>query len=784
MRRALLNRLVHPLICSVFLAATMAFSCVLRAQEPAATVGSPSLPSRPVHVSVPDSPSPTASVTPAVVVSPPSGAPIRTLPALADNEIIPMIDFPSTDIRQVLEFYETLTGKKALYDNTVQGNIHVRVTKPVARVEAVRILETVFALNNFTLIPGTGNIVKVINTSKNVRQFNIPIFSEIDQIPEGNQVITFLFKLEYADPTEVKTALDQVIAATPSVTNIVPLPKSQAVLVTETSDMIRNIAPVVARLDSKPADVVSEFFPLERADAKEVVEKLTKMFEKNPNASGSAPSGGAPNPNGAPATPGMVTLSEDALIVGKIKIEADLRTNRIHVVTRPVNLPFLRTLISELDSGLPLGEPSTRPLRFVLAGDVLDVVAGAVAEPGVKVEKLENSNAARSGAANPVSNSTSNLGNTSSSGRSSSSGITAGAFNSGHSAIQTDTAPEGRIIRNTKIIADNRINAIIVVGNEEMKAKVFKLLEQIDVRAPQVMLTAVIGELTLEDNEQFGVNYLFHKGNLSNILSSGSSAILTDARALPSNFTGLSAASLPITGGGVTGLIGATKSLDLIVNALESTGRFHITSRPMIFTSNNRAAIISSGQSVPVQSNNINAIAGNTTSYDYIDVALKLSVLPLINSDGEVTLHITQEANDYTPNQNLNIPPTITTRSIDTTVSVANEATIALGGLVTVNKTTSASGIPILRKLPLIGPLFGSKTKDTTRKELIVLIRPTVTNGPVEAIKAGEKAIEKTNFPHDLDASLDPPAPHAQQDTTKSFATPKPFLRPENSPQE
>ena len=100
------------------------------------------------------------------------------------------------------------------------------------------------------------------------------------------------------------------------------------------------------------------------------------------------------------------------------------------------------------------------------------------------------------------------------------------------------------------------------------------------------------------------------------------------------------------------------------------------------------------------------------------------------------------------------------------------------------NKTTSASGIPILRKLPLIGPLFGSKTKDTTRKELIVLIRPTVTNGPVEAIKAGEKAIEKTNFPHDLDASLDPPAPHAQQDTTKSFATPKPFLRPENSPQE
>ena len=780
----------------------MAFSCVLSAQEPAATVGSPSLPSRPVRAIDPNT-----SVAPAIAVSQPVIAPVRSLPAAADNEIIPMIDFPNTDIRQVLEFYETLTGKKALYDNTVQGNIHVRVTKPVARIEAVRILETVFALNNFTLIPGTGNIVKVINTSKNVRQFNIPIFSEINQIPEGNQVITFLFKLEYADPQEVKAALDQVIAATPSVTNIVPLPKSQAVLVTENSDMIRNIAPVVARLDSKPADVVSEFFPLERADAKEVVEKLTKMFEKTPNSSGSNPGGGTPNPNnGAPAATGMVTLSEDALIVGKIKIEADLRTNRVHVVTRPVNLPFLRTLIGELDSGLPLGDPSTRPLRFVLAGDVLDVVAGAVAEPGVKVEKLESSSTSHSGAANPVSNSSQNLGSSSgntrgsSSTRGGSSGSTSSSFNANRAtAAQTDTAPEGRIIRNTKIIADNRINAIIVVGNAEMKNKVFKLLDQIDVRSPQVMLTAVIGELTLDADEEFGIDYLLHKGNLSNITNTTGTSLST-ALGLPTTVAGIdrlsgaslkNIASVSSLSSGVSGIVGVSNSLDVIVNALESTGRYRVTSRPMIFTSNNRAAVISSGESVPVPSNiNSSYTTSNTlvstTNVDYIDVALKLSVLPLINSEGEVTLQISQEANDIGSYTTIggNSVPSITTRSIDTTVSVANEATIVLGGLVSENKQLNESGIPILRRLPLVGPLFGNKKKTTKRTELIVIIKPTVTCGPVSAVKAGEKAMEKTNFPHDLDASLDPPAPHVQQDTTKSFATPKPFLRPENSPQE
>jgi len=247
-RGVLLNRLVYLPIRFAFsvaaaVAVVMALApAALLAQQPATPpAGAPQLPARPVRLPgalppgapvsaqpLPGQPSqPQPSQPQPVAVAP------QALPAYGENEMIPFIDFPNTDIRQVLEFYEKLTGKKALYDSTVQGNIRVRVTKPVARVEAVRILETVFSLNNFTLIPGPGDIVKVINQGKNVRQFSIPIFSEADQLPAGGQVATFLFKLDYADPAEVKAALDQVIAPTPSVTSIVALPKSQAVLVTE-----------------------------------------------------------------------------------------------------------------------------------------------------------------------------------------------------------------------------------------------------------------------------------------------------------------------------------------------------------------------------------------------------------------------------------------------------------------------------------------------------------------------------------------------------------------------
>jgi type II secretion system protein D len=809
---------VHLPTRFVLMAAMMAVPLFLMAQE-AAPVSAPApspLPVRPLRLpgtafaSAPaaspqlQAPQPLQAApsqppgTPAPIAQP-VAQPLRSLPAMGDNEVIPTIDFPNSDIRSILPFYEKLTGKKALFDSTVQGNIQVSVLKPVTRLEAIRILETVFTLNGFTLIPGPGDIVKVIGQTKNVRQFSIPIFSEPEQLPESNQVVTFLFKLDYADPAEVKTALDQVMAPTPNVTNVVALAKSQAVLVTENSDVIRNLLQIVAKLDSKPAEVVSEFFTLERADAKDVVERLSKMFEKTPNASGATP-GNVPAPN-RPQVPGgaiqdaaagtstSVTLSEDSLIVGKIKIEADTRTNRVHVVTRPINLPFLRTLIGELDSGQPLGEPATRALRFVLAGDVLDIVAGSVAEPGVEVKNIGGGGSS-SGAAKPTSDTSSNFGTSGTSSRSSSrsSSLSSGSFGANNSNAQADNAPEARLIRNTKIIADNRINAIIVVGSDEMKSKVFKLLDEIDVRAPQVMLTAVIGELTLDNTEQFGVDYLLHTGSLTSTqitnlgLSSTSSGIDRLSGNSLKNIAAVATSSA--SGGGLSGVIGVSNSLDMIVTALESTGRFRATSRPMIFTSNNRRAVISSGESIAVPSSTTSAYTTgtnltSTSSIEYIDVALKLSVLPLINSDGEVTLQITQEANNTNGTTTIsgNAIPNVTTRSIDTTVSVANGATIVLGGLVSSQKTVNNNGIPGLMHLPLVGPLFSYKSTVTKRTELVVLIRPTVTRNPVEAVRTGEKTLEKTNFKPDLDATLDPPATPAANSKKGAFL--KRFISPD-----
>ena len=86
----------------------------------------------------------------------------------------------------------------------------------------------------------------------------------------------------------------------------------------------------------------------------------------------------------------LTALTEDSIVVGKIKIMPDVRTNRIYVVTRPVNMPFIKKLISEFDANVEFGKPVTRALRYISAADVLPVIVTALTEPGANGAGADN----------------------------------------------------------------------------------------------------------------------------------------------------------------------------------------------------------------------------------------------------------------------------------------------------------------------------------------------------------------------------------------------------------
>jgi len=709
------------------------------------------------------------------------------------------MQFPNSDVQDVLHFYEALTGKKLVMDNFVQGKVNIFISKPVSREEAIRIIEMNLSLNGFSLVPAEGDIIEVVGTGKNPRAASVPVISDESEIPAGDQVISYLFKLRYADAIELQQALTQYLSgAGTNPAPILALPKSGSLLVTQNSGIVRRLVKIVDQIDIPPAEVVSEFIKLERADASKVVELLKDIFEKGDKTGVQYPAGvrgvRAPVPQPVPVeneVGALAALSEEAVVVGKIKLTADVRTNRIHVVTRPINMPFIRKLVAEFDANVEFAKPVTRPLRYISAGDVLPVLVQALTEPGETVPGVEGA-APGASPTQPRRTTTATATNPYTGGIASTSSTSTGSTLNISEELQTqavDTTPKAVTVGNAKIIADQRANAIIVLGNREVVVKVEKILDEMDVKAPQVALSTVIGELTLSKDEEFGVDY-FLRANRKVAGTTNFTGIHPFAGGGTTTTTSPSPGASPITTGGNIfnpgkGLISFTQlatnaasganvylaagnTLASVVHVLNSTGRFRVISRPMVFTSNNKKAIIASGTEIPVPVNTLTnatttatGVAAVASNIEFKKVALQLEVVPLINSDKEVSLDILQKIDSLAGSTTIdgNQIPNIATRYIRTNVSAANGATIVLGGLIQDSKTRNTSGIPILDRIPYIGALFRNTTNNKMRTELIILMRPEVTLTKLDLYRLRQKSEDRTHFGPEIDQDDCPDCP-------------------------
>jgi general secretion pathway protein D len=210
------------------------------------------------------------------------------------------LQFPNSDVVDVLHLYEQLTGKKLVMDNFVQGKVNIFIAKDVSREEAIKIIEMSMALNGISLVPAGRDIVDVVGAGQNPRKAPVPIISDLADIPSGNPVVSFLFRLQYADPQELQQVLMAYFQGSSGTINILALPKSSSLLVTQNADIIRQLAGVIEQVDVAPAEVVSEFIKLERADAAKVVDMMKEIFEKGSETTGQPGVRGVKVPGGVP----------------------------------------------------------------------------------------------------------------------------------------------------------------------------------------------------------------------------------------------------------------------------------------------------------------------------------------------------------------------------------------------------------------------------------------------------------------------------------------------------
>ncbi|RYD34926.1 MAG: hypothetical protein EOP87_08315, partial [Verrucomicrobiaceae bacterium] len=287
------------------------------------------------------------------------------------------------------------------------------------------------------------------------------------------------------------------------------------------------------------------------------------------------------------------------------------------------------------------------------------------------------------------------------------------------------------------LVADQITNSIVVQGPPAGVEIIENLLDQIDVKADQVMISTVFGQLTLTDEFDLGVDYIRSlNGGVAGRGGAGSPGSGADIPLVPG--TTFNPGSIGLgTGLSLYGKIG--NSLNIYLNALQNDSNFTVLSRPSIFTSNNQKGIISSGErvAIPTNSNSFSS-GGQSTNIEYQDVVLKLEVIPLVNSPNEITLQIALLNDELNGNQILAgagpngaalSVPRITTREILTQVTVPNNETIVLGGLIIDRDTESISGIPVLSSIPGLGRLFSRTETEKSRSELLIFIQPSIVSG-------------------------------------------------------
>lgn len=319
------------------------------------------------------------------------------------------------------------------------------------------------------------------------------------------------------------------------------------------------------------------------------------------------------------------------------------------------------------------------------------------------------------------------------------------------SAVPTAAAQEGEKaipVSNSGIRMEYEegTNAVVMVGPDNELSAYRSIVEQLDIRRAQVVVEAIIAEVSDTRAQELGVQWLFQGDSIGGgaINFSGNGASITSVAALAqaNNTTGLSQLLSGIQGvtAGVGNLSGGGLNFLALLNALKSQSGFNLLSTPTLLTLDNAEASILVGQEVPFVTGSVTQ--DNTNPYQTIErkeVGVKLRIKPQINIDNTVRLDIVQEVSSIADSATASDVIT-NKREIKTKVMVEDNGLVVLGGLIGDETTSTDQRVPFLGDIPGLGRLFRSDASRRVKQNLMVFIRPRIVrDGATLAQLSSEK---------------------------------------------
>jgi general secretion pathway protein D len=448
---------------------------------------------------------------------------------------------------------------------------------------------------------------------------------------------------------------------------------SNILLISDRAANVARLVQIIKRIDRPDQDDI-EVVRLEHAPASDVARTLTTLQRKD---------------------------AKGASMPGQAVITADERTNSILIGGDKATRLRLRSIIAHLDTPLDSGgDTQVIFLKYARAEEMVKILTGV---------------------------SKSNL--TGGSGKSGAS--------TGKKVIKRNTAKALTSQKDVSIQADETNNALVITAPPAIQAELRKVIATLDIRRSQVMIEAIIAEVSLDLTKELGTSFAFGGGDNSG------PAIVANLGDLASTVLGLAAGAVTSVPAGT--LIGGadlrndSNQFAILLKALASDAATNILSTPTLVTMDNVEAEISVGQEVPFltgQFSNTGTNNGSVNPFQTIerrDVGLTLKVKPQINDGDEIQLDIEQESSSLASTSVSTSDVVTNKRNIKTSVLAHDGQVIVLGGLTDDNFRDSAEKIPLLGDLPFIGKLFQFNSTQKTKQTLMVFIHPVIIRNTEDA---------------------------------------------------
>lgn len=647
-------------------------------------------------------------------VSPPAPSP-------AAEATIGPIKFGDITIDAALEMLERWSGRTVLHPAGLPAtSLSFSLNEKVTRAEAREALETLLTLNGIAVTPLGTRFLKVMPL--NIARTEAPDFIEGSTLglPPSGRIASKLYTLKFLRVAEFAPQISGLLNAGAASAPII-FEKTNAMLLTDALSNLQRVETLLAQLD-QPAlqGLVPKFYKISNSTASALVTKLQALLTGN-----------------------------TATALGSNTVyQADDRTNQIILLSDPRQHAFFDELIARLDTA---GESSTRqeviPLKHATATEVATLLSSLIsgqtsanARAGGAQTTNQQLTAARNAALAAV-NQANNLARQAAAQNQNNQGNNANRpanatatpapniiFNPGNVGAPAESQQFSSILT---VVADERSNALVVSGTVEDLRLIKDIVAQLDVLLAQVRIEVVIAEITLSDAASTGIEAL---------------GLTVQANKLV-GFSG-AAPGVVVTNGTLVNATTGVRDLSATL-ALSTTPRksnTNILSVPNIVTTHNKEANIFVGESRPVISsyqntgvNTGNIGSGYTSNVNYREIGIRLTVKPLIGHDGSVQLEIKQEVNDILGDVLIdgNAQPIIGSRTTESFVSARSGEIVVLGGL---QRKTQSRSTSRFAGIPLIGDLFGKRSREHTRTDLVFFLRPYVlTNSTADNAEAMER---------------------------------------------